>query len=55
MIKDRINQLPSEYRTAVLTAWQLAQGSYDLFRSELESAAWENPDLPVEQILEKFV
>lgn len=54
MLKEKLVEIPLEYRLTVLSAWQLAQGSFDLFRSELESAVWENPDLPVDWILEKF-
>lgn len=53
-IKSVINNIPSEYRVSVLNALQSSDGTYLSFHSELMGQTWDNPELPVEEIMEEI-
>ena len=46
-----INDLDPEFRIPVITAFNVSDGTIIGFRQELESALWDIPDLPVEEIM----
>ena len=54
-IRHVIFNLDREYKVPVSDAFANCDGSYDSFVNELNSQAWEYPELPVEHILSKIV
>lgn len=46
-----INDLDPEFRISVVTALNVSDGTLDSFKQELESATWDVPNLPVEDIM----
>lgn len=49
-----INDVEPEFRMSVLTALKASDGTLLSFQEELNAQIWENPELPVQAILEKI-
>ena len=53
-INHMINRIDPEFRIPVLNALRSSDGTYLSFHSELVSQTWDNPTLPVEDIIEEI-
>jgi hypothetical protein len=51
-INSIINSLEPEYRIPVLSALSASDGTVISFQQELAAQAWDNPDLPIQQIFD---
>jgi hypothetical protein len=49
-----INRIDPDYRIPVMNALRSSDGTYLSFHSELVSQTWDNPSLPVEDIIEEI-
>ena len=47
-----INDLEPEFRIPVMLALRNSDGTVISFQQELAAQAWDNPDLPVQQIFD---
>lgn len=52
MILDEVDM---EFRTPILTALRYSDGTVLSFSQELAAQTWENPELPVQDILDKLL
>jgi len=50
-----INSLEPEFRIPVVKALQASDGSFLSFQQELSAQTWDFPELPVQDILDRFV
>jgi hypothetical protein len=53
-IKAVVSSLDREFKSPVSVAFANCDGSFSDFSSELRSQLWENPDLPVDDILSRI-
>lgn len=53
-INNVINRIEPEHRIPVMNALRSSDGTYLSFHSELVSQTWDNPSLPVEDIIEEI-
>lgn len=49
-----INQLDPEFRVPVVNALHLSDGTMLGFQQELAAQSWDNPDLPVADIMDSI-
>lgn len=49
-----VSNLPAEYRLPVINAVNYCDGTMDSFRVEMQTMAWDYPDMPIDQILEQI-
>jgi hypothetical protein len=49
-----INNFSPEFRIPIINALRTSDGTYLSFHSELLVAAWDYPELPVEEIMEEI-
>jgi hypothetical protein len=49
-----INTIDPEYRMTVIAALKASDGTVLSFQQELAAQVWDNPDLPVQDILDKI-
>lgn len=54
-IKHMINDIDPEFRIPVLNALKYSDGTVVSFSEELVGQVWENPELPVQDILDKLL
>jgi hypothetical protein len=54
-INQMINALEPEYRIPVVNALSASDGTVLSFQEELVSQTWDNPYLPVQEIMDKLM
>jgi len=52
-INQMINSLEPEFRIPVVNALRTSDGTLLSFSEELTAQAWDTPDLPIQDILDK--
>jgi hypothetical protein len=54
-IASTINSIDPEHRMSVITALNASDGTVLSFQQELAAQIWDNPSLPVQEILDKII
>ena len=54
-INQMINSLEPEFRIPVVNALRASDGTVLSFSQELAAQTWDNPELPVQNILDKLM
>ena len=52
-INQMVNSLEPEFRVPVVNALRASDGTYLSFQEELAAQVWDNPTLPVQDILDR--
>lgn len=52
-INQMINSLEPEFRIPVVNALRTSDGTLLSFQQELSAQAWDTPDLPVQEIMDR--